>query len=694
AKKRILAKPQVFSHRPSKYRHVSNPNSACIAKSRTWHRSGNVSVVVAEPRSQSSTLPVVHKSKMTENMPSTAYIRQGNSLVRNPSPSGVFPPAIRSSVKSVYKLASLEAKNTQQFKGKVHEVDASSLLAVKPVTVSKSLALNRNVKAVNCPSDKSLLTRNVSPCRTSDALKDTKETILVPKCPSDSRDNAECLHTPEEEQKKEIVYIKRKRNQLVAASTSTSRSVVQLDKSKVSLTDGYYKSKKNQLVRKSSSNHTKRRASLNFSKVLPLKTITKPSTRQMSTLSKAFVWNLHATESPKTRKVLPLIVPWKRATHWRSCKYALNIRQNVRALPTSRKRGTVYLRSSHGYSLKMSGVRSVAECSLKGQNPPDMKSENTNEGDACTSTATMEQNNDEGPAVHMPSTSRRERVFRIGSERYKLDSKRKTLLRITGFVMSDSLPQMNDELSPRRLSIGWEQYVRNGNGNQLVRDPKRRTRILASEKVRWSLRTARLRLARKKKYCQFFTRYGKCNKDDGKCPYIHDPSKIVVCTKFLSGCCSNADCRLTHKVISERMEDCSFFLRGSLCTNDNCPYRHVHVNPNLSICEGFLRGYCAEGNECQKKHTYVCPAFEATGTCPQASTCKLHHPKKKAEKSMPPPSDMSAVRGRYFDGGLIIHAWEELWLPSKGGKIELCLSEGKFPDYISLDVGGDDDDEE
>lgn len=91
-------------------------------------------------------------------------------------------------------------------------------------------------------------------------------------------------------------------------------------------------------------------------------------------------------------------------------------------------------------------------------------------------------------------------------------------------------------------------YIRIGNGNQLIRDPKKRTRILASEKIRWSLHTARLRLARKRKYCQFFTRFGKCNKDNGKCPYIHDPSKVAVCTKFLNGLCSNATCKLTHKV--------------------------------------------------------------------------------------------------------------------------------------------------
>lgn len=91
-------------------------------------------------------------------------------------------------------------------------------------------------------------------------------------------------------------------------------------------------------------------------------------------------------------------------------------------------------------------------------------------------------------------------------------------------------------------------YVKIGNGNQLVRNPKRRARILANEKIRWSLHTARQRLAKKRKYCQFFTRFGKCNKEGGKCPYIHDTSKVAVCTKFLNGLCSNASCKLTHQV--------------------------------------------------------------------------------------------------------------------------------------------------
>uniref|UniRef100_A0A5B7B742 C3H1-type domain-containing protein n=1 Tax=Davidia involucrata TaxID=16924 RepID=A0A5B7B742_DAVIN len=241
---------------------------------------------------------------------------------------------------------------------------------------------------------------------------------------------------------------------------------------------------------------------------------------------------------------------------------------------------------------------------------------------------------------------------------------------------------------PRRLVIGNDEYVRIGNGNKLIRDPKKRTRILASEKVRWSLHTARLRLARKRQYCQFFTRFGKCNKDDGKCPYIHDPSKIAVCTKFLNASCSNLNCKLTHKVIPERMQDCSYFLQG-LCSNESCPYRHVNVSPNASICEGFLRGYCADGNECRKKHSYVCPIFEATGICPQGSKCKLHHPKNRTKWKKRKPSREQNAQGRYFGSRHIDIAVRGTAVSEKQSAKDdddIFCQEGRFTDYFNLDV--------
>lgn len=267
---------------------------------------------------------------------------------------------------------------------------------------------------------------------------------------------------------------------------------------------------------------------------------------------------------------------------------------------------------------------------------------------------------------------------------------RRTLQRISDEELSNSAalqPGVKKSAVPKRLVIGNDEYVRIGNGNQLIRDPRKRTRILASEKVRWSLHNARLRMARKRKYCQFFTRFGKCNKDDGKCPYIHDPSKIAVCTKFLKGSCFDINCKLTHKAIPERMQDCSYFLQG-LCTNESCPYRHVNVNQNASICEGFLRGYCADGNECQKKHSYVCPTFEATGICTQGSKCKLHHPKNRNKgKKTNTSKEQKNTRGRYFGSKHINILDSRTTVSEKHSakdSYDIFDPEGRFADYIDL----------
>ncbi|KAK7385129.1 hypothetical protein VNO78_30840 [Psophocarpus tetragonolobus] len=269
-----------------------------------------------------------------------------------------------------------------------------------------------------------------------------------------------------------------------------------------------------------------------------------------------------------------------------------------------------------------------------------------------------------------------------------MDPSRRTLQRISDDESLSSTSTCSGLASkrayiPKRLVIGNDEYVQIGNGNQLIRDPKKRSRKLANEKVRWSLHTARQRLARKQKYCQFFTRFGKCKKDGGKCPYIHDPSKIAVCTKFLNGLCSTPNCKLTHKVIPERMPDCSYFLQG-LCSNRNCPYRHVNVNPKASVCEGFLKGYCADGDECRKKHSYVCPTFEATGTCTQGTKCKLHHPKKQSKGKKRKRSGDQNSRGRYF-GSIPADISESGMMVALNRHKQSGEHEEEFSDYISLD---------
>lgn len=173
------------------------------------------------------------------------------------------------------------------------------------------------------------------------------------------------------------------------------------------------------------------------------------------------------------------------------------------------------------------------------------------------------------------------------------------------------------------------------------------TRHLASRAVQRSL--AIIRHARQKKqqkqYCMYYNRFGRCNRGTS-CPYIHDPDKVAVCTRFLRGTCKQADgvCPFSHKVAKEKMPVCSYFLKG-ICNNSNCPYSHVYVSRNAEVCEDFVRGYCPAGEKCKKKHTLVCPDFSKTGSCPRGSRCKLQH-RQRVKRSTSNTSTTPAKKAR------------------------------------------------
>ncbi|KAL6525036.1 hypothetical protein OROMI_030629 [Orobanche minor] len=606
------ASPKVFPGRHPLYISNSrNLQSTHVAKSRTWHRNGSSSVAAPEIKLQPSPRVQCHETKIVRTVQSS-YTRKGNSLVRNPSPSG-STIGFQNSSCSFLRLAPLtdNLKNKQESDSETGDTDAQSIMRTEQIEVSEM------------------------PCKTIDAWEERIKSPGVPECQADSSNSSNHQCTLEEgNPEKKIMYVKRRSNQLmIAASNSDDMSKLGRDKIQASSSDGYYKRKKNQLVRGPSENHVEERnANGNSRRLVSRTSLPRTYARRPYGIAKhsrfSFVWKLHeihSSEKDKTamgpQKVLPHLCSWKRSTNWRTFMHALSAKPKKssfasQTLMLSKKRGAVYTRSTHGYSLRMSKVLSVGGSSLKWSKSIERNSKKANE-EVTRAVAAAEKRKKENGALPIALKSRNnvsrklvisvqlrpgERIFRIGSERYKMDPTRRTLHRIIAEKETSSSVVLQTERNvkrsyvPRRLLIGNEEYVRIGNGNQLVRDPKKRTRVLANEKVRWSLRTARLRLARKRKYCQFFTRFGKCNKDDGKCPYIHDPSKIAVCTKFLNGLCTNVDCKLTHKVVPERMEDCSYFLKGS-CSKESCPYRHVIVKPVSAVCKNFLRGYCADGNE-------------------------------------------------------------------------------------------------
>ncbi|XP_024515733.1 uncharacterized protein LOC9641455 isoform X3 [Selaginella moellendorffii] len=587
------------------------------ATSKTWHRDGN-----APGTSKLSNVFTAGKSGEASTL-STApsYVRKGNSLVRT---SPVLPkytgsplrtavmkkPTVR---KSPILAAGPLSSGDQNQQGKANATLDSSKAPVEIIDLdpevpsSTALDSSKNSSGVG-----ELDKQNSVPGENSGTIRSKTSPLVV--SPSGEHDHC-----------KPDVYVKRKTNQLVR-NTESSR---------------------------------KREQS---SEDLPVMKTKLGKALRLKKNSSSWVW------TPSDTHKAPHLMPWKKRLYRRVRTRRLEvlpkgkkgsllslISEKLRVLRTSQP---LYTRSANGFSLHRSGVRSVDGASLKWTKSLEKRSRQANQ-DATKAVAALEKHcrkkTDKGG---VKAGTSRERIVLVGLVRYKMDPSKRTLQRIQESSENSNVSSSSTGawglLTPRRASIGGAVYVRMGNGNQLVRDPKASSRALASEKVRWSLHNIRSRVIKKQQYCQFFTRFGKCKKGDGKCPYIHDAGKVAVCTKFLKGSCSNVSCLLTHKVLPERMPDCSFFLQG-LCINEECPYRHVNVNPDAPVCEGFLKGYCASGDQCNKKHTYVCPAYAATGECPERAACKLHHPNKKerTREVSTKASTKGEKKRRYFVGSEI-----------------------------------------
>ncbi|CAH2286134.1 zinc finger CCCH domain-containing 3 [Pelobates cultripes] len=174
------------------------------------------------------------------------------------------------------------------------------------------------------------------------------------------------------------------------------------------------------------------------------------------------------------------------------------------------------------------------------------------------------------------------------------------------------------------------------------------SQYIASRAVQRSLAIIRQAQQKKEKkeYCMYYNRFGKCNRG-ASCPYIHDPEKVAVCTRFLRGTCKKTDgtCPFSHKVSKDKMPVCSYFLKGA-CHNNDCPYSHVYVSRKAEVCQDFLKGYCPMGEKCKKKHTLLCPDYARDGTCAKGASCKLQHraKKKRLENATQTPPNHSGSK--------------------------------------------------
>lgn len=144
--------------------------------------------------------------------------------------------------------------------------------------------------------------------------------------------------------------------------------------------------------------------------------------------------------------------------------------------------------------------------------------------------------------------------------------------------------------------------------------------------------TASKKASKCNQYCMFYNRFGRCNKGV-KCPFVHDPKKIAVCTRFLRGTCKTKNCPFSHEICPGKMAICSFFLLGT-CTKTDCPYRHETLSPDAKLCKAFVQGYCPKGRECKQAHILVCPQF-IQGNCQKGDACAFPHPPSKERKNVP-----------------------------------------------------------
>ncbi|XP_071524025.1 uncharacterized protein ZC3H3 [Panulirus ornatus] len=223
-----------------------------------------------------------------------------------------------------------------------------------------------------------------------------------------------------------------------------------------------------------------------------------------------------------------------------------------------------------------------------------------------------------------PSDSRC--IVWLRGDQFLLSARGRTLKRIRDG--SDSLPSKH---SLSRVHIGGLTYSRTKAGQYELTKIHQTRAVLSSAKHRSLLTLAQRRkkgtLQKRNENCIFFNRFGRCTKKDrGECPYLHDPKRVAVCTRFLRGRCPVNNCPFSHIVDPDKMPVCSHFVQAS-CTRDGCPYRHVRVNPSAPICLGFLKGHCHAGEECKKQHILVCEEFSTTGKCPRGVSCPLSHHK-------------------------------------------------------------------
>lgn len=245
-----------------------------ITKHHTWHRKSNTSpssFVAAKPLS--STLSTQQIFPKVTAQSSSSYVRKGNSLLRKPSQGspgvalGMPPSAIQlnhftvedkstgsSSMVDVDNASSLVKTGktpSLERQSKPPSDSSTSKVSNAIATSSGKCALSYSMDHLTTSLPESIMDSATSgeanvPHSVGDTFK-TSDTLIQTGYASDCQQKRN-LPNFDTSNLKRTVYVKRKANQLVAASDILGVSTNQIPPS-----DGYFKRRKNQLVRNSES---------------------------------------------------------------------------------------------------------------------------------------------------------------------------------------------------------------------------------------------------------------------------------------------------------------------------------------------------------------------------------------------------------------------------------------------------------
>ncbi|KAF9410014.1 hypothetical protein BGZ94_001782 [Podila epigama] len=88
--------------------------------------------------------------------------------------------------------------------------------------------------------------------------------------------------------------------------------------------------------------------------------------------------------------------------------------------------------------------------------------------------------------------------------------------------------------TPKQFSVDGVVYVRTKSGN-LVRANLVKSQLLAKRVAQEVLKQRKKALTRKRQFCKYFTRFGRCT--NVRCPFIHSKQHLTICKMFLRGQC-------------------------------------------------------------------------------------------------------------------------------------------------------------